>query len=627
MKLLSLSAISFVMAAAVSMTPVCHGAEAAVTDTLRQQELSEVVVTGSNHAVAARLLPYTVSVIDRHQLDNAGSNQLLSVLSGRVPSLFVTERGILGFGVSSNGGSGHIKMRGVGGDRSSAVLMMVDGQPQFAGIYSHHVADFYSKENVERVEVLRGPASVLYGSNAMAGTINVITRQAPDQPVSASYTTSYGSYNTWQNTAVVSSRLNRFSALASVSYDRTDGNVKNFDFKQLSGYAKVGYRFSDRWNATADATLMNFKAHDPIYPRLSDPDSETIYYQSITRGEGSMAVSNSYDLTDGVTRIYYSWGNHFIDDPRHFHSTDDRLGLLAYQNFHLFAGSDITVGFDFSRYTGAIPVSGGTAHTPGAMATMDRKHISEYSPYLTAAQSLWDDKVVLNGGVRVAVSSMFSTRVVPQAGVVYTPVKGLSFKGSAAMGYRNPSFRELYLYRMANSSLEPERMWNYELSVSKLFSSTLSADLTLYYSRGSNLIQVVDMKNLNTGSFINKGVEASLSWMPSPCLTLHSTYSYLHTSLRNLTGAPRHQYFIGADWRPLPRLTLSPELRGISRLYVADGVKHQSYALLNLKASYRLARLLKLFVNLDNITDASYLINRGYPMPGFTFEGGFTVHL
>lgn len=126
-----------------------------------ERRLDEVVVTGSNAPVEARLMPYTVSVVSGEELQSQGPTQLLSVLSGEVPSLFVTQRGVLGFGVSSNGGAGHIKLRGVGGDRASAVLMMLDGQPQFAGLYSHHVADFYNKDYVERVEVLRGPASVL----------------------------------------------------------------------------------------------------------------------------------------------------------------------------------------------------------------------------------------------------------------------------------------------------------------------------------------------------------------------------------------------------------------------------------------------------------------------------------
>ena len=191
-------------------------------DSLFMPPLEDVVVTGSNNAVGRNLIPYTVSVVDGRMLEATGSTQLLSAISGQVPSLFVSQRNVFGFGVS-NGGSGHIKMRGVGGDRASAVLMMVDGQPQYAGIYSHHVADFYSKDYVEKVEVLRGPGSVLYGSNAMAGVINVITRNAETDGVTTSLTSEYGSYNTWLSTLTNTTRFGKFTSLLSVSYDRTDG--------------------------------------------------------------------------------------------------------------------------------------------------------------------------------------------------------------------------------------------------------------------------------------------------------------------------------------------------------------------------------------------------------------------
>ena len=164
-------------------------------------------------------------------------------------------------------------MRGVGGDRASAVLMMVDGQPQYAGIYSHHVADFYSKEHVQRVEVLRGPGSVLYGSNAMAGVINVITKDPGKDGVNTSLTSQFGSYRTWLSTLTNTIRHGRFSSLLSVSYDRTDGSIKGMDFRQWSGYAKVGYDFNSHWKGALDYTLMNFKANDPVYPTLSNPES------------------------------------------------------------------------------------------------------------------------------------------------------------------------------------------------------------------------------------------------------------------------------------------------------------------------------------------------------------------
>ena len=550
-RFLTASAYGFILAAAVanstyatagsdSHSVMAPSAVAAPADTVRT--LDEVVVTGSNTAVPQRLLPYTVSVIGQRQLDAAGETQVLSVLSGIVPSLFVSQRSVFRFGVS-NGGAGHIKLRGVGGDRASAVLMMVDGQPQFAGIYSHHIADFYDKEYTDRVEVLRGPGSVLYGSNAMAGTINVITKNAKSDGVHTTLRSQYGSYNTWLSSATNMMRFGRFSSLVSLSYNRTDGTVDNFDFRQADGYAKVGYDFS------------------------------------------------LHCSTSGTARIYYSYGNHFVDDPRHFHSKDDRFGMILYQNFHPWKDASATVGFDFDSYSGEIPVSGGNHHTEGSITTLARKSITEYSPYVVLSQSLCAEMV----------------------------------KGNLSMGYRNPSFRELYLYRMANPDLQPEKMMNYEVSVSRTFSRYLSAELTAYYSKGDNLIQTVDMKNQNTGRFINKGIELSAHSRPLGNLWITATYSYLHTSLRNLAGAPRNQYFLGLEWKPWRILDICADLKGVGGLYVAENISRQNYAVLDLKVSCDLCRYVTVFTRLENLTDARYMINRGYDMPGFTAMGGFKL--
>lgn len=613
---------TIVSAIILSALPATASAATESADSIHP--LGEVVVTGTNAGVAKNRLPYSVSVIGEERLQSTGQTQVLSAISGMVPSLFVSERSIFGFGVS-NGGSGHIKLRGVGGDRASAVLMMVDGQPQFAGIYSHHIADFYDKEYVERVEVLRGPGSVLYGSNAMAGAINVITKQAAADGVHTTISTQYGSYNTWLTSATNTTRFGRFNSLASVSYNRTDGTVDNFDFKQADGYVKVGYDFSTRWKAAADYTIMHFKGNDPIYPKLSNPESTDIYRQSITRGEASLSATNTYAGTNGTARVYYSYGSHFVDDPRHFHSRDDRFGVIVYQNFSPWQGASATVGFDFDRYSGEIPVSGGNQHAPGSMSTIGRKKINEYSPYVTLSQSLGGELLNLNGGVRMANSDMFDTQWVPQLGFALNPGDGYTVKGTLAMGYRNPSFRELYLYRMANPDLQPEKMMNYEVSAGKRFSRYLNVDITLYYSRGRDMIQVLDNRNTNTGRFINKGVEVSASSHPLDNLRLYASYSYLHTSLNNLTGAPKNQYYLGGELTLWDRLKIAADLKGTGSLYVADDVKHQNYALLNMKLTYSVCRYADIFTRLENITDARYTINRGYEMPGFTALGGIKV--
>ena len=601
------------------------GASAQVVDTTRIYRIGEVVVTGSNHATGRNLLPYTVSTVKSSQLEATGQSQLLSAISGQVPSLFVSERNVLGFGVS-NGGSGGIKIRGVGGSPTNAVLMMVDGQPQFAGIYSHHVADFYETEYVDRVEVLRGPGSVLYGSNAMGGVINVITKNADRNGVHTTLSSQYGSYNTWRSSLVNTVRLGKFSSLVSLGYDRTDGIEDDFDFKQGSLYVKLGYDFSQTWKQRVDYSLMNFVGNDPIYPKLSKPESTDIYHQNITRGEASLSLSNYYERTNGCVRIYYSYGNHYIDDPKHFHSLDDRFGVLAYQNVRPWKDASVTLGFDYDTYTGKIPVSGGNAHTEGSISTISRKSITEYSPYITFSQDWFEGALILNAGLRMANSDRFGTQWIPQGGFVIHPAEGWTVKASLSEGYRNPSFREMYLYRSANPELDPERMMNYEVIVEKTFSRYFSMDVTGYYSKGDNLIQTVDMKNENAGRFINKGIEVSASSCPIDKLNLRASYSYLHTSLDDLTAAPRNQYFLGFGWQALPKLKMDAELKGIGGLYVSDQTEHQNYVLLNMKITYMAFRAFELFVTLNNITNTDYMINRGYTMPGFNGMGGFKVH-
>ena len=122
-----------------------------------------------------------------------------------------------------------------------------------------------------------------------------------------------------------------------------------------------------------------------------------------------------------------------------------------------------------------------------------------------------------------------------------------------------------------------------------------------------------------------RSIELSAHSHPTDNLWLTATYSYLHTSLHNLAGAPKNQYYLGVEWRPWHFINIGADLKGVSGLYVADNMSLQDYALLNLKVTWEICRYVSVFIRLENITDARYTINRGYEMPGFTAMGGFKV--
>lgn len=221
----------------------------------KTHEIDEVVVTGTRNETDVRHLSQTVTVVDRSKIDRSLQSSLLPVLTEQVPGLFVTARGIMGYGVSG-GAAGSISLRGLSGG-TARLMVMIDGHPQYAGIFGHPIADAYQSFLAERVEVLRGPASVLYGSNAMGGVINIVTRKMQGDGVKTNVRAGYGSYNTLETELTNRIRKGRFSSVVSGSYNRTDGHRPDMGFEQYGGYAKLGYEMTDNWNVWEAVRKLN----------------------------------------------------------------------------------------------------------------------------------------------------------------------------------------------------------------------------------------------------------------------------------------------------------------------------------------------------------------------------------
>lgn len=617
-KILVLSMISTFL----SVTPV---AAEDVTDSL---SLEGVVVTGTRNATDIRHLPMTVTVIEREKLTEQHQTSVLPTVMQQVPGLFVTSRSMMGYAVST-GAAGGINLRGITGG-AGQLLVLIDGHPQYNGIYGHPIADSYQTLMAERVEVLRGPASVLYGSNAMGGVLNIVTRSMRENGVRTTVDLGVGSYGTIQAEASNQLRSGKFSSTLSAQYSRTDNHRPRMGFEQYGGYLKLGYDISSHWYTYIDVNLTHFNASYPgtVSSPLYDAD------QWITRGVVSAALENHYNRTSGALSVYTNFGRHKIDDgtanpeqptQRYFRSKDALIGVSWYQSAQLFEGNRLTVGVDYQHIYGhayyTSKQTGEVLDTPNKQS--GKSYRNEIAGYVDFRQDLtsW---LTIDAGLRVDHHSVVGTEWVPQAGIVVRPIQTGEIKAMVSKGFRNPTMREMYLYPPSNEELKPERLWNYELSWKHRLGA-FNYGANLFYIKGDNMIQTVNRQNVNTGEIKNYGMELEADWRISNHWAVSTNHSLLHME-HHVIAAPTYKGFLGANYN-CDKWSVIAGLQYISGLYTAvgDAEQKENFCLLNASVNYALTKYLTLWVHGENLLAQSYEINLGYPMPRATFMGGVNL--
>ena len=569
----------------------------------------------------------TVSVVGRETLTEQHQASVLPTVMQQVPSLFVTSRSMMGYGVST-GAAGGINLRGISGG-AGQLLVLIDGHPQYQGIYGHPISDSYQTLMAERVEVLRGPASVLYGSNAMGGVLNIVTRAASANrdDVKTTINLGAGSYGTVQAEAANQIRSGRFSSTVAAQYGRTDNHRPRMGFEQYGGYMKLGYDLSEHWNTYVDANITHFNASYPgsVSSPLFDAD------QWITRGVVSAALENHYQNTNGAVSVYSNFGRHKIDDgtadptkptQRFFRSKDALTGVSWYQSAQLFEGNRLTAGVDYQHIYGnayyTSKQTGEVLDTPNKQSA--KSYRNEIAGYVDFRQDL-TEWLTVDAGIRVDHHSVVGTEWIPQAGIVVRPMSTGEVKAMVSKGFRNPTMREMYLYPPSNEELEPERMWNYELSWRHRMGA-FNYGLNLYYIKGDNMIQTVNRKNVNTGEIENYGIELEAAWRMNRWWSLTTNHSLLHME-HAVVAAPEYKGFLGANYHR-DRWSVVAGLQYINGLFTAvgDNETKENFCLLNASVSYAVAKNISLWLRGENLLAQSYEINLGYPMPRATVMGG-----
>ncbi|MEM1136197.1 MAG: TonB-dependent receptor [Bacteroidota bacterium] len=580
-------------------------------------ELQEVVVTGTRNKVQKAKIPASISIIQKEIIENSTENNVLPILHQQVPGLFLNERMLSGFGVGPVS-AGNISIRGLSGTPNTQVLVLIDGQPQFMGLFGHPIGDSYQSEDIERVEIIRGPASLLYGSNAMGGAINLITAKAKKHGFSGKIKGAWGSAATGQFAASSAFLSDKWEIYASVNHSRTNGfrDDGKDNFNNTQGFAKIAFSPNEAWRFTVDGNISDAVFFDPGIEGMPFQDHDYRY----ERGRLAASIENRGDKIDGAFRGFYNFGTHDFFDG--WHSEDQNIGFTFYQNLKLLKGNTITIGTDYKHF-------GGLAQNPNIMLNEDRD-LNEIDFYILIQQEITEN-LTFNGGYRLVENSQYGPFSVPGLGLSWEYAQLAALKANVSRGFRSPTIVDYFIFPIANNMLLPESMWNYEISHSRhLLNSKLYTEFTLFYSSGDNLIVTLPRSSgppqkVNAGKFTNSGIELLATYQPIEQLKFNLNYAWLHKEMP-LPYAPEQQINVQAEyqWQKFKFIAHASQISGLAQV-TTENPTETDYFLLNARLFYHVNKNLRVWLRGENLTDTNYQIDIGYPMPGITFMGGVDV--
>ncbi len=609
----------------VSLTE--HLSGAIFRDTLQVFLFDPIVVTGTRTAVPRHELPLTLSVIPTSVLKQETQQPLLDVVSVNVPGLFVTQRTNLGYGVASGAG-GIVTIRGLGASPTTQVLVLIDGRPDIMGLFGHPLSDVYSLHNVKQIEVIRGPASLLYGSNAMGGAINIITDHNPEAGWHGKLFSGYGSFATKQVGLHQTYTRERFSIALAGGWNTSAGyrTVGKDDYAANNGNLTMNYQLSRVVSLTANGYFTNLDLYDPGL--VSNPFYD--HHFDIKRRGGDVTLEHHAAKAFSTFKVHHNFGHHLIHDPNFYESEDYTTGAILSTTLEPIVGGRYLFAADFRRYGGKAFISG----------TWKRQDVEEVSGLLQVNQKIgkW---LTFDGGVRYTQHSTAGSVWIPAIGTVIALPRDLYLRGQYSTGYRNPTINELFLFMPSNASLKPEYACNTEFALEKSFSPRFNTSLTFYKTQASNLIEksptLVNGQTRplyqNKGTVTTRGIELDGSALLSGTMSLRWAYSLCKFS-KIIASTPQQKLNLAFYFVPLPKFRATIQNQWINGLYSV--VNPYSYAaptyirlkgfwLTDLSLNYNLRNNIEVSAGIKNLLNTTYAINAGFPLPGRSFNLGLII--
>lgn len=602
----------------------------------REPPTVSVTVTVGARAVDAA--PQTITVIDRSHIEASGARTLGDVL-----------RSASGLHVVDNGSRAMTTVSIRGGD-PNFTMVLLDGVPlndstdQLGGIVN---LESLAAESIERIEIARGPLSFYYGSAALAGVVNVITRKGNPERRQLALDLRAGAGDLIYGSGAWSGGSDRTDYAVVAGFERERHLVAFERFQKAHFGGKLGWSFSESANLQLSGRVAGWEADD--YPEASGgPIFGSGELRASDRSELSVAGSLQLGRPGGFkhhvhgsfydSRLERSTPEISSAVPPIDETTTYRRARTGWSATILSTGrAELNGGVDLDHERGEntsqliLPQAFGGA-VPGDYT------ISRTTPGAFAELILGLGGVVLEGGTRVDVpDGPGGTVWSPRFGVSARPgAGGIRVRGSFAKGFKLPSFFALSSPRAlgGNPLLTPERSTGIDVGVEHTFAAWhTEADVTVFYNRFDDLVDFDfdSFQHVNRESVSSRGAEFRVTWTPHSNLSISSEMTWNKVLDRD-TSEPllhRPEWFglLRVEWRPIRPVNLWAHVRAVGRsldrqLTVPDRDDVEGYGLLGFSASWRIASAWKVHGSVDNVTDTQYENFIGFPGAGITAQVG-----
>jgi TonB-dependent siderophore receptor len=621
--------------------------------------LDVIVVTASKTEESIENIPKNVTVITREDIEQSGGKNIIDVLA--------KEAGVNVRSASGNDKQAVVDLRGMGDTAASNVIVMVDDLPLNTADQSGPSISTVPIEQIERIEIVRGAGSVVYGNGAVGGVINIITRKTVEKP-SATLYSAYGTDNTLTTRAALSGKVEKGSLSLNAGYHDTDGYRDNGFLTKKDLNATARYPVNDRLSLLLMGTYYEDEYGLPGPVRFEDMDSRSrrvLTQYPNDNGEstemrgragidldfdnwGQLALNRGYISRDNSYVMGYSPQISRNDQEDDIEEDTRQLDLNYVKDYSLFGqGHMFQLGADHAATeyirtdhpvgprknsdteSAGVFINNRWSLTENLMINAGARHHTYDGRFRTDEKKLFgDDYIWVNGDIekRDWDKSAYSL------GATYHLTEDTSVFSSYATSFRIPNVDE---FAECEEGLKPQDGVNIEVGGRQRFGKKMAVTLTLFDIRIDDEIYYSDINRNYTDQTIRQGVEIELTVKPADSIDLWGNYTFTDAQFdeknTDIPLVPSHQASAGVNWRFMEKFQWSASgSYGGSRYDGNDIDNHRyqkldAYTVFDSKLTWQHQNW-TVFAGINNIFNELYSTSayseQYYPMPERNIFGG-----